>query len=68
MKYNEWGYDILKEFAAKISVFSERWAFKNQVTSVLCSTLDSCYWRDLYVDPDSLFWLYLYINNKVICF
>ena len=32
MKRNEWGYDVLKEFAAKKSVFRERWAFKNQVT------------------------------------
>ena len=31
-----------------IGVFRERKAFKNQVTLVLCSTLDLFYWRDLY--------------------
>ena len=39
----------IKQFLAKWSVFTERWAFKNQVTLALCSTLDSIYWQNLYV-------------------
>ena len=38
----------MKEFVEKWSVFRERWTLKNQVTSVLCSTLYSSYWRNLY--------------------
>ena len=38
-----------KKPLAKWSVFVERWAFKNQVTSALWRTLDSCYWLDLYL-------------------
>ena len=39
MNCNEWGYDVYKEFAAKLSVFKKWRAFKNQVTSVLCSAV-----------------------------
>ena len=35
----------------------QRWAFKNQVSSVLCSTLDSCYWRDLWVQLRTHQWI-----------
>ena len=38
----------MKEFSDELSIFRECRAFKNQVTSELCSTLDSCYWRELY--------------------
>ena len=31
-------------------------AFKHQVTSVLCSILDSCYWRDLYSFKMTMMW------------
>ena len=43
MKRYEQGYDILKEFVSKLFVFLERLTVKNQATSVLCSTLESCY-------------------------
>ena len=43
MKRNEWGYDFLKKFEVKYSVITEQWALRNQVTSVLCSTLDPYY-------------------------
>ena len=40
MKRKKWGYGYLQEIAAKKYVFRERWA-----ASVLCSTLDSCYFE-----------------------
>ena len=46
-KRNEWGYDIFKKFA-KWLTFRDRQSFKNLVTSLFWSSLDSWYWWDLY--------------------
>ena len=46
MKRNERRNVILKDFVAEFLACAERRAVKNQVTSVLCSTFDSFYWRD----------------------
>ena len=45
----EQGYDILKDFIPKWSVFRERRVVTNYVTSGLWSTLDSLKWGELYI-------------------
>ena len=52
-KLTNFSFEGVKSRASNVAttfcnIFRKRWAVKNQATSVLCSTLDSYYWRDLY--------------------
>ena len=38
-EWDEWDYNISKEFLAKLLVSREQWAFKNKVNSVLSSVV-----------------------------